>query len=196
MEECGFLVPMANIRISRIAVSIDGLGLENEQRIRDAALQCGASVDFIAENAPDRTRRVREADVLLGQVAAGVIESSGLGFVQLNSSGFDPYCTQSLLTRARFMLANARGVTSRAVAEHALAMIFAFARQFPLHARHQRAMAWQRAASYRLVQNSTVTIIGTGAIGSELGRMCHALNARVLAVQRSAATPSFAVRAF
>jgi len=71
------------------------------------------------------------------------------------------------------LLANARGVTAQAVAEHCLAMMFALTRQMNCHIRNQEQSIWQRASAYRLLHGSTITIIGMGAIGEPLAKLCH-----------------------
>jgi phosphoglycerate dehydrogenase-like enzyme len=180
----------------RVIVSVDGLGAGNHSRIEAAAAAGGACVTFLPEGSPEIAPSIARAEVFFGLPPVPLLASSPLGFVQLHSSGFDPYRTPALMERPNFALANARGVTAQAVAEHALAMMFAFARQLPLHIRNQQARVWRRASSYQLLQGSTVAILGPGAIGSALGRMLCSLGATVLAVQRRPTPPEFATAAF
>ncbi len=180
----------------RVVVSVDGLGPGNHSRIEAAASIGSASVTFLPEGSPQLAAAIAQAEVFFGLAPAALLASSPVGFVQLHSSGYDPYRTPALMDRPNFALANARGVTAQAVAEHGLAMMFALARQLPLHIRDQQLCVWRRAASYQLLQGSTVTILGLGAIGSALGRMLSSLGATVLAVQRSPVPPEFATAAF
>lgn len=180
----------------RVVVFVDGLGAGNHSRIEAAAAAGDASVRFLPEDSPEIAPSLAVAEVFFGLAPPALLASSPVVFVQLHSSGYDPYRTPALMDRPNFALANARGVTARAVAEHALAMMFALARQLPLHIRNQQDCVWQRAPSYQLLQGSTVTILGLGAIGSALGRMLSALGATVLAVQRRPITPEFAAAAF
>jgi phosphoglycerate dehydrogenase-like enzyme len=180
----------------RVVVSVNGLGAENHARIVAAAVAAGVSVAFLPEDSPEVGPSLTEAEVFFGIAPAHQLVASPVSFVQLHSSGFEPYRTSALIGRPNFALANARGVTAQAVAEHAIAMIFAFARRLPLHIRNQPARVWQRAPGYQLVQGSTVTILGLGAIGSALGRMLNSLGATVLVVQRNPVAPEFATAAF
>ena len=179
----------------RVVVSVDGLGAENHSRIEAAAAAGGASVTFLPEGSPEVAPSLAHAEVFFGLAPPALLASSPVVFVQLHSSGYDPYRMPALIERPNFTLTNARGVTAQAVAEHALAMMFAFARQLPFHIRNQQARIWQRASSYQLLQGSTVAILGLGAIGSALGRMLYSLGATVLAVQRSSVPPQFAAAA-
>lgn len=179
-----------------VVVSVDGLGAENHSRIEAAAAAGGVSVAFLPEDSPEVGPSLTVAEVFFGLAPAHQLVASPVSFVQLHSSGFERYRTPELMGRSNFALANARGVTAQAVAEHAIAMMFAFARQLPLHIRNQQARVWQRASSYQLLQGSTVAVLGLGAIGSALGRMLSSLGATVLAVQRNPVTPDFASASF
>lgn len=180
----------------RVVVSVDGLGPGNRSRIEAASAAGGASVTFLSEGSPQLAGYLAQAEVFFGLAPAAVLASSPVAFVQLHSSGYDPYRTPALIDRPNFALANARGVTAQAVAEHGFAMMFALVRQLPFHIRGQQARVWQRASSYQLLQGSTVTILGPGAIGSALGRMLSSLGATVLVVQRNPAPPEFATAVF
>lgn len=131
-------------------------------------------------------------EVAFGLPPIDLIERVGLRFLQLHSSGYDTYRTAALLQKRDFTVANARGVTSQAVAEHCLSMMFAFSRHTLFHAENQQHALWQRASRYELLHDSSVTIVGTGAIGSALGTMCKGIGMRVIAVQRKAQKPSYA----
>ena len=66
-------------------------------------------------------------EVVFGNIAPEqVARAPRLRWVQLISSGFEPYLT---LRDSPVLLTTARGVTSRAGAEHVLAMMLTFTRQ-------------------------------------------------------------------
>src|SRR5947207_10356345 len=77
--------------------------------------------------------RIGEADVLL---VSGlwrndlIAKAPKLAFIQSISAGLDQY-SQDALSAAGIRLASAQGVNERAVAEHAIALILALARQLP-----------------------------------------------------------------
>jgi D-2-hydroxyacid dehydrogenase (NADP+) len=176
--------------MKRVVVAIDGLTDGQRQRIV-GQVDGWASVDFISEKPAAWKLSLAEADVVCGWPPPEALEGSKVGFFQLPSSGYEQYLTEPLAAKCCFRLANARGVAAKAVAEHCLAMMFAFTRQVPLHARQQDRHQWKRAAHYALLAGSTVAIVGFGAIGTALAERCYALDMRIVAVQRSADAPAY-----
>ena len=176
--------------LKRVVVAIDGLTGQQRQRIV-SHLDGWAVIDFISEKPSDWECALSEAEVVFGWPAPGALEKSQVRFFQLPSSGYEQYMTRALTSKCCFRVANARGVAAAAVAEHCLSMMFAFARQVPLHVRQQERHQWKRAAHYSLLAGSTVAVVGLGAIGSDLAQRCHALGMRVIAVQRSSDAPAY-----
>jgi phosphoglycerate dehydrogenase-like enzyme len=181
---------------TRIVVAVDGLSHNDEVRIESVAKKHGADVEFFAEKCDDWSTRLTGAAVALGSPPPAAIAASNLSFVQLISSGWDPYKTDALLNRKGFLLANARGVTAQAVAEHCIAMMFALTRQLHFSICNQGHSVWQRAGAYQLLRGSTITVIGMGAIGGTLAKLCHGLGMRVFGVQRRSEKPEFVDRVF
>ncbi len=180
---------------TKIVVSVDGLGPAARQKILAVAEAAGAQVHFIPE-ADGWRGALAGAEIALGLPPVAMVEASALRFLQLHSSGYDQYKTPALCGATTLTIANARGVAAQAVAEQCLSMMFAFARRLPFQLRNQANHRWQRADSYERLHGSTVTIAGTGGIGSALGTMCHAIGMRVFAVQRRPEKPAFAERIF
>jgi phosphoglycerate dehydrogenase-like enzyme len=107
----------------------------------------------------------------------------GLRWVQLGSSGIDFYPRWFF---KGLPVTTARGTSSTAIAEFALAAIFAHAKHLPniwIHDAQQWALA-----PLATVQGSTVGIFGFGSIGQALAHKALALGARVIAVRRQSST--------
>ncbi|MEO8441894.1 MAG: D-2-hydroxyacid dehydrogenase, partial [Betaproteobacteria bacterium] len=89
--------------------------------------------------------RIGEADVLL---ASGlwrnelIAKAPRLAFIQSISAGLDQYSRDALLA-AGIRLASAQGANERAVAEHAIALILALARQLSQARDNQTARLWR-----------------------------------------------------
>jgi len=83
-------------------------------------------------------------------------------------------------------LTNSRGMNARAVAEHAIALIFALARRLPRAMEAQRAGKWiqQELSGLPTLNGRTLGIIGLGAIGARLAQMAAGLGLRVVATRR------------
>ena len=83
-------------------------------------------------------------------------------------------------------LTNSRGMNARAVAEHAIALIFALARRLPKAFEAQRAARWvqHELSGLPTLHGRTIGIVGLGAIGARLAQMASGLGLRVIATRR------------
>jgi len=170
----------------QILVAVDGFNDEQKQRMRTTLVPVG-KVRFGAEAQSDWRAALDGVDVVFGWPLPSALVQSSVRFHQLPSSGCDAYLAVATRFESSFVLATARGVCSRAVAEHCMATMFAFARRLPLHLRQQRDHIWQRASTYERLFGSTLCIAGMGAIGQTLAAMAGALGMHLAAVTRSGA---------
>ncbi|WP_428334569.1 2-hydroxyacid dehydrogenase [Novosphingobium sp.] len=76
-----------------------------------------------------------------------------------------------------------KGYGDRAVAEHTIAMLFAVYRDIPAQNASIRAGGWDGAPIGEL-SGKTIGLVGLGAIGSEVARICHALGLKTIAWAR------------
>jgi D-2-hydroxyacid dehydrogenase (NADP+) len=138
-------------------------------------------------------RRAREADVL---VVSGLWRNTlfaaapKLRFVQSFSAGTDQY-DKALFVRRGVRLASAQGANERAVAEHAMALILALARQLHKARDDQREQRWRgmigdRALREQELSGRTLVVVGLGRIGARLARLARAFDMRVIGVRRTA----------
>ena len=103
-------------------------------------------------------------------------------------------------TRRGVVVVNAPARNARAVAEHALGLMFTLARRIPDAHAYVKSGKWNNPVepyiSMRGVEllGRTVGIIGLGAIGSELAGMCAALGMNVIAHDPYVANPPPNVR--
>ncbi len=123
-----------------------------------------------------------EVVVWLGRVPAGLAQHlhSGVRWVQLALSGVDSWVGDPVMTSGPDFLA-VRGIYAPQVAEHALALLLAGARDL---ARAARSTSWDRPDT-RMLAGATVVIVGAGAIGRELIRFLEPFRCRVVAVNRT-----------
>ena len=135
--------------------------------------------------------RIAEADVLL---CSGlwrnefIARAPRLAFIQSISAGTDQY-SRDALGAAGIRVASAQGVNERAVAEHAIALILAMARQIPQARDNQAVKTWRgmigdRSKREDELGGKTLVIAGMGRIGSRLATLAKAFDMRVIAAKR------------
>ncbi len=111
-----------------------------------------------------------------------------LRLVQSVSAGTDQY-DRAVIGAAGIRLASAQGVNANAVSEHAIAQILAILRRIPEARDNQARRFWRGmqgdfAGREDECGGKTVVLVGLGAIGARIGRLCQALGMRVVGVRR------------
>jgi len=146
---------------------------------------------FEVRSLDELVSRIGEADVLL---VSGlwrnemIAKAPRLAFIQSISAGLDQYSRDDLRA-AGIRLASAQGANERAVAEHAIALILALARQLPQGRDNQTALKWRGMISDIAQREDelggkTLVIVGMGRIGSRLATLAKAFDMRVIGVKR------------
>jgi D-2-hydroxyacid dehydrogenase (NADP+) len=138
--------------------------------------------------------RIGDADVLVisGLWRNELIENAAkLRFIQSISAGTDQYARDALRERG-IRLASAQGANERAVAEHAIALMLALARQLPQSRDNQARRRWRGMISDPAqredeLSGKTLLIVGLGRIGSRLAALARGFGIRVVATKRNAA---------
>ena len=119
-------------------------------------------------------------------------EAKKLRWIQATSAGVEAFMTPELAERDGVVLTNFSGIHATNIADHVLAMIFAFARDLKtLFARQERHEWPEGDAGLTTFEPSgqTLGIVGLGDIGEALAQKAHGLGMRVLALQRHPYNP-------
>jgi D-2-hydroxyacid dehydrogenase (NADP+) len=118
--------------------------------------------------------------------------ASRLRWVHRCAAGVEEFLTPEFRARD-LILTNSSGVHASNIAEHALAMMLAFARGLPALYRAQQEHKWRAIArpeqTFEL-GGQTLLVVGYGRIGRALASRASALGMRVLAVHRTADAPT------
>ncbi len=111
-----------------------------------------------------------------------------LRWVQLHFAGVEDVVTQQLARTVP--ITNASGVHATQIAEWTLAAILAHSRRLPLAFALQQRHEWPKDRWGLFVPNelrgATVGVVGYGAIGREIGRLCSAFGMNVIGLRRGA----------
>ena len=109
-----------------------------------------------------------------------VAAARGLRWIQVFTTGIDHVLGLKAL-RKETLLTSMRGIHGPQMAEMALMLMFALARDLPRIVRNQDQERWERFRQRRLY-GKTVVILGIGTSGMELAVRCQALGMSVIGV--------------
>ncbi|HTK30472.1 MAG TPA: D-2-hydroxyacid dehydrogenase [Candidatus Saccharimonadaceae bacterium] len=94
------------------------------------------------------------------------------------------------LVASDVIVTNGRGLHAAAMAEHALGVLLAFARQLHLardaqrDARWTQRELWTQPPGFRTLSGSTLGVVGFGRVGQAVATLARAVGMRVIAVRR------------
>ena len=132
------------------------------------------------------TLLLREAEVIYGWIhhfPKNLPErTSCLKWIQTMSAGVDRLPGEILKTHVR--IATARGLHRTPMGEVVLEMMLMFVKDAPSCLLMKQAREWRRFRP-KLLRGQTVGILGLGAIGGEIARLCKAFGMKVIGVRRS-----------
>jgi phosphoglycerate dehydrogenase-like enzyme len=113
-----------------------------------------------------------------------------LRWIQVGSAGVEGYLFPELV-ESPITLTNARAIYGIQLADHAMALILAFARELPELLRRQQAACWDDRRGLHSVelQGQTLLVVGLGGTGVELARRAAAFGMRVVATRRHPGRP-------
>jgi D-3-phosphoglycerate dehydrogenase len=130
--------------------------------------------------------KVADVEIIItgGPITAAVINAAPkLKMIQTTSVGFD-YIDEAAAAVKGVIICNVAGVNANSVVELDFGMILDIARRIGAHNRLMREGGWARVEVERQVEirNSTIGIVGLGAIGSRMAQFAtQAFNMKVLA---------------
>ncbi|MFV0462083.1 MAG: D-2-hydroxyacid dehydrogenase [Nostocoides sp.] len=109
---------------------------------------------------------------------------SAIRWVHVAASGVDASLSERVRAR-QLTFTNSRGVTAAAMAEYALMLMLASAKDLAGTLRFQRERQWRPRES-RMLAGSTLVAVGVGPVNRELAQRASALGMRVIGVGRRA----------
>ena len=121
------------------------------------------------------------------------IQSGSVGVDRCFTNGVDAPETNAFLQENEILATSIRSMTAPASAQHALTIILSLIGGMDIHLDRQRNHEWGRTSTDvvkdanldREFQDNTLLLVGLGSIGTEVGRLAHALGMRVIATRNS-----------
>jgi phosphoglycerate dehydrogenase-like enzyme len=111
------------------------------------------------------------ADVLRAAPRLKVIARTGVGYDNIDVAA---------ATQLGIPVCATPGANSQAVAEHAVGLMLALARDIPGNVQNVRAGGWDQRSGHELA-GRTLGLVGTGAVGKVVARIASAIGMRVIA---------------
>jgi phosphoglycerate dehydrogenase-like enzyme len=150
----------------------------------------------VRPTAGDAAAELATADAAYGVLPLELLEAAGrLKWLQAQQAGPPPGFYYPELVAHPLQVTNMRDTYTDHVATHTLALVLAMCRGLPRYVRDQQAAEWHPDWSPDAVvslPDSTALVIGTGALGSEIGRLLRAFGCAVTGIDvRPSAKPAF-----
>ncbi len=131
-----------------------------------------------------------DAEALMGYFPVPLLKSlSNLKWHQVPSAGVDSLCGD-IYPNDSVVLTNSSGAFGIAISEYMLTGVLMIMRCMPAYAKNQRAHIWREEGVSRTIFGSTITVVGTGDIGTEFAKRAKAMGAYIRGVKRTPGTPN------
>lgn len=148
-------------------------------------------IEFVhATSDEGRARGLADCDAAYTWIlkADELARATKLRWLHTSAVAVETLCLPELFAR-NVVVSNTRGVQAVPIAEHALAVVLALAKQLPLVLEHQRDAHWAQNEFMGerlpwLLSGRTLGLIGVGTIGSAIASRARAFGMRVVALRR------------
>jgi phosphoglycerate dehydrogenase-like enzyme len=129
-----------------------------------------------------------DAEIIVGwhaNIAQDCLQpDTALRWIQNWGAGVDKLPLQAMAEHG-VMLTTASGVHPNPISENILAMMLGLTRNIHISIRNQLQHKWARPGNMSEMHGKTVAIIGAGAIGLEVAKLCKVFGMTVLGVKRT-----------
>jgi phosphoglycerate dehydrogenase-like enzyme len=137
--------------------------------------------------------QIHQADAVIGsrpylKLCAGALKPAGrLRWVQTTTAGVDQILTPEILAADQVTITCIKGPPGPLMAEHAILLMLALARNFPAYLKNQQNHIWRREGQdWPPLHGHTVAILGVGSSGGNLARVCKSgFGMKVLGMTRT-----------
>jgi len=140
----------------------------------------------------DRTQHLSQADILLAMNIRRDIRDEefqllkNIKLIQITLAGADVIPYEKL--DSKVVICSNAGAYSQPIAEHAIGMMLALARNFlPLHKRLSSG-GFDQKTTHKMLNGSTLGIIGYGGIGKKTAEIARSFGMKIFAINRSGKT--------
>ena len=153
---------------------------EHREQIEKTAAECGYSVDFYPDGhlPPERAA---EYEIVYGCCLPGELKAAAnLKWFCCSFAGVDIYMDESIYPHPGVLLSNSSGAYGITIAEHIIMVTLMLLRRMPEFEKVVRERGWLRTLPMRSICGSSITILGTGDIGTNFAVRAKALGAKAV----------------
>lgn len=111
-------------------------------------------------------------------------KAAKLKWIMVFSAGIEKIPFDAIKQKG-ILVTNARGTSKMPMAEYTIGMILQVARKTKQLIESEKLEEWNRRLKMIEISGATITIIGTGSIGSEIARLAKAFGMKTVGVNRS-----------
>lgn len=180
--------------MKKLAVLGDFLEPHHHAQIDSTAARCGFAVDYYPDGHVP-AELAGQYEVLYGMPDRAALRTfTGLKWFCGNFAGVDAYLDDALYPSPDVILTNSSGAYGVTIAEHLIMVTLMLLRHASAYVLEAAAHRWGPVLPMRSIMGSTITVVGTGDIGTEFARRAKALGAKsIRGVRRTkkAANPAF-----
>lgn len=175
----------------KIAVYDNFTEPKHRQQIDGTAARYGFTVDYYPAPQSVPEERRGEYEVIYGMPKPGELKDfTNLKWFCGSFAGVDAYLDESLYPSPAVMLSNSSGAYGVTIAEHIVMVALMLLRHAPVYCAEQAAGRWGEVMPMRSIIGSTITVVGTGDIGTEFARRAKAMGAKSIRGVRRTMKPA------
>ena len=134
--------------------------------------------------------QLKEAEVIFGWPDVKRLHlAKKLKWLHAPSAGVEAYADLRLYANPEIIITRAAGIFGSQIAEHVMMLFLALSRGMIECVQSTVEGEWIDLAPKRELSGSTVLIVGTGSIGSELAKHLQGFNCRIIGIKRDVSVP-------
>jgi len=152
----------------------------HRRQVEETAARCGFAVRFFPNGDALRGHET-EYEVLYGHCSTDVLKASrNLKWFCCCYAGVEPYQDESVFPSPDTLLTNSSGAYGITISEHILMVTLMLLRRMPDFQEVVRQHGWLQSLPMRSICGSSITMLGTGDIGTNFARRAKALGAKTV----------------
>jgi phosphoglycerate dehydrogenase-like enzyme len=150
------------------------------------------------QDVPAAAKAAQDADIVVGMMRDGTCDSSiienarQLRWILSLSAGVEECLANPSVRSRNVLVTNMRALGSAPIAEHAIALALALARNFDTFIDNQSQGKWGQVdpvtTRLQVLDGKTLLVVGLGGIGTEVAKRAHGIGMKVIATRASGRT--------